>query len=83
MAKEKILAKAVELGIGTTYLGKSQTLSATRGTELEVTPIGVIAKSGKNQRRVLIPWSNVRAVELEKETSAVPPAKKQEIEDKQ
>lgn len=59
-----MLARTVELGIGTHHLGSKTSLQAVKGNELECTEFGVIAKSGKNGRRILIPWPNVRALEL-------------------
>lgn len=60
----KQYAKAVELGLGTHMLGTVLSLQAKRGTQLEITALGVIAVSGKNSRRVLVPWANVKACEL-------------------
>lgn len=62
----KALARIVQLGIGVDLLGSRTSIQATRGNELEITPLGVVATSGKNQRRVLIPWANIRGVELDK-----------------
>jgi hypothetical protein len=60
----KVLAKTVQLGIGVDLLGSMMSLSSSRGNELEVTPLGVKATSKKNGRVVLIPWANIRGVEL-------------------
>lgn len=60
----KLLAKTVQLGIGVDLLGSMMSLNCTRGNELEVTPIGIKASSKKTGRVVLIPWANVRGVEL-------------------
>lgn len=60
----KLLAQNVELGIGTHFLGAKTSLQATKGNELECTPLGIVATSGKNGTRILIPWPNVRGVKL-------------------
>lgn len=60
----KILAQNVELGIGTHFLSSKTSVQASKGNELECTPLGVIATSGKNGMRILIPWSNVRGAKL-------------------
>lgn len=57
-------AKTIQLGLGVDMLGSRMSLSATRGNTLEIHSYGVIAVSGKNGRRILIPWSNIKGVEL-------------------
>lgn len=61
---KKVLAKTVQLGIGVDLLGSALSLQSRKGNELEVTPMGVLATSGKNGRRIIIPWANIRACEL-------------------
>lgn len=61
-ATAKPMAKSVELGIGLTMLGNRTTLNANT-EELEVTALGIRA-TGKTKRVVLIPWANIRGVEL-------------------
>ena len=72
MSAEKLFAKHVQLGLGTDYLKGKTTIQASRGNTLEVTPMGIIAISGKNSRRLLIPWANIRGVELLKEGEELP-----------
>jgi hypothetical protein len=60
----KTYAKSVELGLGTHLLGTVLSIKAQRGTLLEVGRDGVTAVSGKNGRRVLVPWANIKACEL-------------------
>jgi hypothetical protein len=62
----KVLAKTVQLGIGVDMLGSAMSLNNSRGNILEVTPLGVRAVSKKNGRVVLLPWANIRGVELVK-----------------
>lgn len=68
IAPRKIMAKTVQLGIGLDLLGASLSLNSRSGNELEVTHLGVRAVSKKNGRVVLIPWANIRGVELVPET---------------
>lgn len=63
-APTKILAKAFQLGLACDLLGSVMTFSAARGTELEVTPLGVKMISGKSGRVMLVPWANIKACEL-------------------
>lgn len=72
MAKDKVLAKSVHLGLGLDLLGSKMSLSAKRGNELEITPMGVLA-TNKEGRRVLVPWANIKGVELESESAAGTP----------
>lgn len=57
-------AKVAHLAVGVDLLGSKTSLVASRGAELEVYTFGVIAKSSKNNRKILIYSSNVKAVEL-------------------
>lgn len=61
----KVLAQSVHLGLGLDLLGSKMSLNAKAGNELEVTALGVIA-SNKDGRRVLIPWANIKGLELER-----------------
>lgn len=63
MAKTKILAKVVQFYAGLDLMG-SKMSSNQRDAELEVTPIGVKITSKKTKRLILIPWSNIKGVEL-------------------
>ena len=63
-AREKVLAKMVQLGLGIDMLGSVLSLQSKRGNELEVTPIGIKAYSEKSKRTILIPWANIRGCEL-------------------
>lgn len=68
----KLFAKTVHLGVGTHLISSKESLAASRGNTLEVTPMGVLAISGKNNRKILIPWANVRAVELQPDPKPQP-----------
>lgn len=71
MANEKVLARSVHLLNGLDLLGSTSSLNAKRGNELEVTPLGVKATSGKNQRTVLIPWANIKGVDVTTDSTQV------------
>lgn len=62
---KKLFANQIELGTGCHMLGKSLTLSKQTGAILELTQYGITATS-KTGRVVLIPWPNVRCLELQK-----------------
>lgn len=64
-ATNKVYAKAVHLAVGVDLLGSKTSLVSNRSNTLEVTPLGILATSGKNGRRILIPFPNVKAAELE------------------
>lgn len=60
----KVFAKTVQLAIGTDLLASATSLNSKRGNLLEVTPLGIKARSAKSGRVILIPWTNIRAAEL-------------------
>lgn len=62
-APPKIYATKMELGVGAHLLGQTLTLAASRGSTLEVTTLGVHAVSVSG-RVVLIPWANIKCIEL-------------------
>jgi len=62
---KKIYAKVVHLAVGVDLLGSKTSLVAKKGNTLEVTPLGILAVSGNNGRKLLIPFPNVKAAELE------------------
>jgi hypothetical protein len=64
-SSKKIYAKVVHLAVGVDLLGSKTSLVAKKGNTLEVTPLGILAVSGNNGRKLLIPFPNVKAAELE------------------
>jgi hypothetical protein len=60
---QKVLAKIVQLGLGLDLIGSKMSVS-NRNAILEVTPLGVKMISRANNRVVLLPWSNIKGVEL-------------------
>lgn len=66
MAKEtkpKVLAKVLQLYAGLDLVGSKMSMN-NRDAELEVTPIGMKVTSIKTKRIILIPWANIKGVEL-------------------
>jgi len=53
----------VEFGVGAHLMGQHLTLSASRGSSLEIADKGILAKS-KSGRVCLLPWSNLKVVEI-------------------
>lgn len=60
----KILAKAFHMAIGVDLIGSKTSMKASATLELEVTPLGVKCVSKGSGRTVLIPWPNIKGVEL-------------------
>ena len=56
-------AKAAQLGVGVDLLGSKTSLVAGRGNQLLVTNIGIEAISGRNGRKLTIPYANIKAFE--------------------
>lgn len=70
MAKNKVLAKTVQLYAGLDLIGSKMSVSY-KTAELEVTPLGVKMHSKKTKRNVLIPWTNIKGCELMPGTEAL------------
>jgi hypothetical protein len=66
-----LLATQVELGVGAHLMGQTLTMSASRGSRLEVGNLGITAKS-QSGRVMLIPWTNIKCIELTPATSSKP-----------
>ena len=60
---KKILGKVVHLYSGVDLMG-SKTSIGEREAELNIVPYGVIITSKKSKRVILIPFSNIKGVEL-------------------
>lgn len=61
--KKKVMARLISLYSGVEMLGSNMTIHHKKAT-LELTPVGVLAKSTKTGRTVLIPFANLKAIEL-------------------
>lgn len=64
MSEEKQYCKTIQLIHGVDLLGSRMSLTSKRGDELELTSYGVKAFSKNTKRTVLIPWNNIRGVEM-------------------
>lgn len=62
--KPKVMAKVFQMAIGVDLIGSKMSMQASKTLELEVMPLGIIAKSKKSNRHILIPWTNIKGVEL-------------------
>lgn len=60
----KVFAKAFHMVVGVDLIGSKSSMSASRNLTLEVTPIGIVAISANSQRKILIPWTNIKGAEL-------------------
>lgn len=60
---QKTYCKTVQLYAGLDLIGSKQSINC-RDAELEVTPVGIVMRSKKTQRTVLLPWSNIKGAEL-------------------
>lgn len=66
--RKKLLAKAFHMAIGVDLIGSKTSMAASKTMELEVTPLGIKCASKNSGRLVLIPWPNIKGVELYPET---------------
>lgn len=58
-------ATQVEFGVGCHLMGQTLTLSASRGSTLQLAQMGVLATAVSTGRVVLLPWANLKAVEIQ------------------
>lgn len=74
MANRKV--SKLHMAIGCDLIGSQTSMVASRNLDLELTDLGVIAYSKKSNRTILVPFSNIKAMELMPEVaSVVAPAK--------
>lgn len=64
MKKERVLVKVVQLHTGVDLVGSRMSFASKKGTELEMTPIGIKMHSASTNRTIVIPYSNVKGFEL-------------------
>lgn len=60
----KVLAKTMQMVVGVDLIGSKMSMAHSRTLELEVTPLGIKALSKNSGRTILIPWTNIKGVEL-------------------
>lgn len=70
--------ETVEFGVGAHLMGQKLTLSASRGAELKIADKGILAKS-ESGRVVLLPWANLRCVEIRQGKAKSRPIAHQQI----
>jgi hypothetical protein len=56
--------KTIQLAVGCDLIGSNMSLSAERGTILELTPYGVEVRSKKTKRVIGITFANIKAMEF-------------------
>lgn len=62
--KPKVLCKAFQMVVGVDLIGSKMSMAASKNNELEVTPLGILARSKTSKRHILIPWTNIKGAEL-------------------
>lgn len=72
--KSKVLVKAFQMVVGCDLVGSKMSMAQSKNLELEVTPLGVRAVSKGSGRHILIPFTNIKGIEL------VPPVANQDAE---
>jgi hypothetical protein len=65
--------KALHMAVGVDLIGSATSLAASRNMDLELVEAGVLATSKKTNRVMLIPYSNIKGLELMPEAPAVAP----------
>ena len=60
---KKVLVKCMHLYSALELMAAKTSVQAA-GSEMEVTPLGVKVTSRKNGRLILVPWSNIKGLEL-------------------
>lgn len=60
--------KRVHMAIGCDLIGSKTSMQATGNVTLELTPLGVVAFSKKSNRTYMVPFSNIKGLELFTET---------------
>lgn len=62
--KHRILAKSFQMHLAVDMVGSKSSMAASKNIDLEVTPLGIKMFSKASKRIVLIPWPNIKGVEL-------------------
>jgi hypothetical protein len=52
------------MAIGCDLIGSKTSLAADRSTDLKLSEVGVLAISKSSDRQILIPFSNIKGIEL-------------------
>ena len=70
MANRKV--SKLHMAIGCDLIGSQTSMVASRNLDLELTDLGVLAHSKKSNRTMLVPFSNIKAMELVPEVAQAP-----------
>lgn len=57
-------AKVFQMVVGVDLIGSKMSMAASKNISIDLTIIGAIAKSKNSNRHILIPWTNIKGVEL-------------------
>lgn len=61
---QKTLVKLVHMAIGCDLIGAKTSMAASNNVTLELTSLGVVAFSKKTNRTYMVPFSNIKGLEL-------------------
>ena len=61
----KILVNKFQMGLPCDLLGSKFSFSASRNMSMEFTPLGIIMRSAATRRKIFVPWTNIKAAELQ------------------
>lgn len=66
----KYKIKSLQFNVGTDLLGSAISMPIRKGMKAELVDSGVVLTSGNTGRIVLVPFSNIKGIELVEEISA-------------
>lgn len=61
---QKVVVTKFQMGLPCDLLGSKFSFSASRNMSMEATPLGIIMRSQGSKRKIMVPWTNVKAAEL-------------------
>lgn len=65
-AKEPVFykAKVFQMVVGCDLIGSKMSMAASKAVDIDVTALGAIARSKNSNRTILIPWTNIKGLEI-------------------
>lgn len=63
-ANGKVVVNKFQMGIPCDLLGSKFSFSASRNMSMEATPLGIIMRSAGSKRKIMVPWTNIKAAEF-------------------
>lgn len=60
----KVVVTKFQMGLPCDLLGSKFSFSASRNMSMEATPLGIIMRSAGSKRKIMVPWTNVKAAEF-------------------